>query len=388
MTKLIRQPKGRRGRGTCVLDLCRAMETLAPSWAAAEWDNVGLLAGSMKWPLRKVLLTIDLTPPVLDEAAAGRFGAIVSYHPPIFRAVKKHTVHRVEQDGLAAEALSRRIAVYSPHTALDCAPGGTNDTLAQLCGLHDVRPFLTAAPRSEQFKLVTFVPADKADTVADALFAAGAGWIGDYEKCSYRLSGEGTFFGTESTSPALGRKGRLERVAEIRLETVVPSAVLPGVVSALRKAHPYEEPAFDVYPLRNPPHPRIGQGRVGMLPRPTGVGALARRVARLVGAPCASIIGDPRGVVRRAVVIAGSAARMPFEDSTSPPGPVDVVVTGEVRHHDALHYERAGLPAIVLGHSVSERPVLRPLARRLRELLPGVECAVSRVDRDPFRALR
>lgn len=385
--KLTQGRKGRRENQAVptVAALCDAMETIAPLWSAADWDNVGLLAGARGWPARRVLLTIDFVPDVLDEAIAGKCDAVVSYHPPIYKAIKRLTVHRSEPDGLAAEALANRIAIYSPHTALDCAVGGTNDALAALCGLRRVRPFQSAAPRVEQCKLVTFVPEKDVDTVAEAVFEAGAGRIGDYEKCSYRLSGHGTFFGTDSTSPVVGKKGRLEHVDEIRLEVVFPKRLIARVAAALRKAHPYEEPAFDVYPLQTPPDKRIGQGRIGDLSSATTVKQLAARLARATRAELPGIVGDPRGSVRRALIVAGSAGRIPFEEPEDSPTPDTVVITGEIRHHDALHYDRLGIPAITLGHSVSERPVLRPLGERLRKLLRGVDIVISKADRDPFR---
>ena len=151
-------------------NLCRAMEQIAPTSAAADWDNVGLLAGDPAWPAGRILVTIDLTGPVLDEARRGKFDAILAYHPPIFRPVNHMVINRSDQAGLAAEALARRIALYSPHTTLDAAVGGTNDCLADLCGLKDAVPFDAAAGGEPQCKLVVFVPAKHLDRVADALF--------------------------------------------------------------------------------------------------------------------------------------------------------------------------------------------------------------------------
>lgn len=375
---------GRGAKGATVAGLTSAMEEIAPTWAAAEWDNVGLLVGSREWPARKVMLAIDFTPDVLAEAVTGRFDAVVAYHPVIFKPSARMTLDRRTTSGLAAEALSQRIAIYSPHTALDCAPGGTNDTLAALCGLKDVRPFEGAARPARELKLVTFVPAAQVERVAEAMFAAGAGVIGDYEKCSYRLEGFGTFFGTDSTNPAVGRKGRLEQVEEIRLEVVVPKLRLEGVVAALRKAHPYEEPAFDLYPLESAPDAQIGQGRVGRFAKSTNLRTLAATLKRKCRAANVVVIGSPTARVTDALICAGSAGTLPLEIPGRPCGKGDVVITGEIRHHDALAYARCGAAAIALGHWASERPVLMPLALRLRERMPGAAIVISRRDRDPF----
>ncbi len=395
-------------RSMTVGKLCNAMEQIAPTWAAAEWDNVGLLAGDPDRPLRRALLTIDMTPAVLHEAIDARVDAIVSYHPPIFRAVKRFVVEPRGggTEALAAAAFANGIAVYSPHTALDSAPGGTNDAIVALCKLKDVRPFEAARKKSSEAKLVTFVPVEQVTNVAEALFAAGAGRIGEYEKCSYRVRGQGTFFGTDATNPAVGRKGRLEHVEEMRIEVLVPLRKLDAVVAAMRKTHPYEEPAFDLYPLESHPDRQLGQGRIGKFAKPVTLRGLARALARKTGARNVQLIeatsrrlahGIRRMATRRpvqhrqdarchtALICVGSAGTLPFEIPDRQCGPGDVVITGEIRHHDALAYQRAGVSAIALGHWASERPVLTPLATRLRALLPGVAVVVSRGDGDPFR---
>lgn len=371
---------------TCtVSSLCEAMERIAPTRAAADWDNAGLLAGDAAGRLRRVLLAIDLTADVLDEAVRGGCDAIVSYHPPIFRAVKRFVVDRTQQEGLAAEAAMRGMAVYSPHTALDAAEGGTNDTLAALAGLENLAPFTAAESGSSECKLVVFVPASHVDRVAEALFRVGAGRIGDYVQCSYRLAGQGTFFGTESTDPVIGRRGRLERVDEIRLEVVFPRGRIADVSSALRRAHPYEEPAFDVYALVKPPDPSIGQGRIGQFAKPPTLSALAASLKQKTGAANVAIVGRGAARMKRGLVCVGAAGSLPFDMPNDPCGRGDVVITGEIRHHDALRYQRCGAAAIALGHWASERPVLKPLAARLRRLLPGVIISASRADADPFR---
>ncbi|MBX3396925.1 MAG: Nif3-like dinuclear metal center hexameric protein [Phycisphaerae bacterium] len=372
---------------TTVSRLCAAMESIAPLHAAADWDNVGLLIGDASWPVRRLLLTIDLMPSVLDEAVVGRCDAIVAYHPPIFRGVKSLRPERASQEGVAAAALSERIAVYSPHTALDAAPGGTNDTLAALAGISGAAPFTPARDPLQRCKLVTFVPENDLERVAAALFEAGAGRIGDYSHCSFRLQGQGTFLGGPETNPAIGRRGCLERVAETRLEVLFDRRTTSVVIDALRRSHPYEEPAFDIYSLDAAPLASLGQGRMGEFARPTSVAALARSLARQIGVNGVSIVGSPGARVRRGFVCVGAAGSLPFEIPGVSLGEGDVVITGEIRHHDALQYARSGTAAIALGHWASERPVLQPLASRLRGLLKGLSIIVSRRDLDPFRIL-
>jgi len=389
-------------------DVCSAMDALAPPRLAQEWDNVGLLVGDRRAACRRVLLCIATTPAVLAEATRLRCPLIISYHPVIFRPIKTIRADSDGTDALVHEAIRLGIAIYSPHTALDAAEGGTNDVLAELCGLRDVGPFEFVSAGVRECKVVVFVPPDALDRVANAMFAAGAGRIGEYEQCSYRLRGEGTFFGTEATNPAVGRKGRLERVEEIRLEMVAPQNRMPEVVQAIRASHPYETPAYDVYPLEGPP--AKGIGRVGTLPHGTTLAALARSLKQrlwsaasprprktsatgsvsvsadapsLRGGGLIQIVGDPETRVRRAAVCAGAAGRLPLEHPRS--ADADVIVTGEIRHHDALTFLRLGKCAIALGHWESERPVLPRLAERLKTAVAGLDPVVSRADTGPLR---
>jgi dinuclear metal center YbgI/SA1388 family protein len=382
-----------RATAVNVGDLSAAMERIAPTRLAADWDNVGLLAGDVAWPCRRVLVAVDLTPDVLNEAVSMRADAIVAYHPPVFRPITRMSVTRGTTEGLAAEALSRRIGIYSPHTALDAAPGGTNDVLAELCGVRETRPFVASPAAARECKVVVFVPPAKTDAVAEAMFAAGAGRIGEYTHCSFRIPGQGTFFGTEETSPTVGRRGRLERVEEIRLEAIAPQSAIPQVVAAIRRSHPYEEPAFDIYPLAPTPSKNHGQGRIGDLPRPTPLASLAKQLMRRMAAQSRghatptniACIGRRDQRIRRALICVGAAGSLPFEiDDPAGCGVGDVIVTGEIRHHDALRYLRCGAAAIALGHWTSERPGVAVLAKRLKTELRGVDVRLSRRDRDPF----
>ncbi|HSW46033.1 MAG TPA: Nif3-like dinuclear metal center hexameric protein [Phycisphaerae bacterium] len=368
-------------RGATIGDIEVVLDRLAPPKLAQSWDNVGLLAGDRKASCRKVLLCIDLTPAVLAEAIEGKYDLLFAYHPPLFRPVSRLLADTGGTEALVYRAIAAGIALYSSHTALDAAPGGTNDVLADMCGLSDVQPFEFVSPGPSRCKIVTFVPQARLELVSQAMFAAGAGRIGDYEQCSYRLEGRGTFFGTENTNPRLGRKGRLETVAEVRLEVIAPQSKLPEVVAALRRSHPYEEPAFDVYPLIG--EPVAGIGRVGQLPPGTTLGKLLARLARTTGSKVATCAGPAGTVVRRAAVCVGAAGRLPFEKQRA--AGADVIVTGEIRHHDALAILCAGKTAIALGHWESERPVLQPMARRLAEELPSLRITVSRRDTSPFQ---
>ena len=263
----------RRQAGVTLTDVCAALEELAPLGLAADWDNVGLLAGDQSARVRRALLCIDLMPAVVDEAIAERVELVIAYHPPIFRPISRLLAQGAGMDAGVHRCIAHGIAVYSPHTALDVARDGTNDVLARLCGAVDTTPI---EPRAED--------------------------------------------------------------------------------------------------------PQIGFGRVGLLARPCTLKSLARRLARASGAGCVSLVGAPDQIVRRAAVAVGAAGSLPLSLSL---GRGDVIVTGEIRHHDALQILRIGCSAVALSHWSSERPTLVHLAGRLRERI-AIETLVSEADREPF----
>ena len=354
------------------------MEELAPTRHAESWDNVGLLVGDAAQDVSGAMLTIDYTPEVACEAAGAKANVIVAYHPPIFDAVKRVTSGG--STGLIFDAIRRGVAIYSPHTALDVAPGGTNDMLADILELRERAPLKLAQTKATQYKLVTFVPHEALEKVSRALFEAGAGRIGNYTSCSFRSPGTGTFFGEEGTNPAVGQSGKLETSEEVRLETVVAINRIDEVIRALRAAHPYEEPAFDLNQLAAPPE-GLGIGRVGKLPENVTADMLANRIKRELEIDRLLIAGDPQRLVRRAAVCAGACGNL-LDDAIAQR--VDLYLTGEMRHHDALKAARAGVTVICTLHSNSERAVLKRLAEQLRQRLPGLAVHVSQKDRDPF----
>lgn len=360
-------------------ELVDALDAIAPPALAELWDNVGLLVGDRSQPCSRAILTIDYTPEVAIEAREARCDAVIAYHPPLFDAVKRFTSHDRATE-LLFDCARRGVGVYSPHTALDVADGGTNDVLADALGLIDRLPLRTRDVASKQAKLVTFAPLGAIESVADALFDAGAGQIGDYTRCSFRAAGTGTFQGGASTNPAVGQAGKFERVNEIKLETIVPLAKLDDVIRALKKSHPYEEPAFDLQQLVAPPQ-LVGIGRIGKTPGDATAEMLANLLKRSLGINHVLIAGDAQKLVRRVAVCAGAGGDLLGAAISLK---ADLFVTGELRHHDALRAARAGLTVICTLHSNSERATLAKLAERLREKVPGIEFVVSREDRDPF----
>jgi dinuclear metal center YbgI/SA1388 family protein len=375
-------PPPRSADQPSVGDLVADLEALAPTRLAADWDNVGLLLGERGRPVSRLLTCLTLTPEVADEAVGEKADLVVTHHPILFRGAKRLTSDTPEGRMLLALAAAG-VAVYSPHTAFDNAPGGINDLLADFLGLSERAP-LRPLTGTEKVKVVTFVPDRDLGPVSDALFAAGAGHIGEYRECSFRVSGTGTFFGLETTNPTVGEKGRREEAAEWRLEVVCPTGRLADALAALRRAHSYEEPAYDVYPLRAAPTGQ-GEGRMGTLPQPTPLGELAARLkAHLLpgGEGTMQVVGDLDRPVRRAAIVCGAGGSL-YTDARR--AGAEVFLTGEMRFHDYLAARADGVGLILPGHYATERCGVEALARRLGERWPGLTVWASRRETDPSR---
>lgn len=364
-----------------VADLVQALETIAPLALAAEWDNVGLLLGDAAAPVRRVMTCLTVTPASAAEAIDAGAEMIVTHHPVLFRPTQRLTAATAE--GRMLLALVRAgVAVYSPHTAFDNAAGGINDNLARRLGLTEVRALRPAAAEG-QCKIVVFVPDADLGRVSDALFAAGAGRIGQYRECSFRLAGTGSFFGSDATNPTIGQKGRREEVQEWRLEAICPGALVDRAVTAMRKAHSYEEPAYDVYPLR-PATTRAGAGRVGTLPQPLTLADCARHLRTVLPAATMQYVGAADRVIARAAIACGAAGEF-LSDAVR--AEADVLLTGEVRFHDCLSAEARGIALLLPGHYATERCGIEELAVTLQQRFAELEVWASRRERDPLQML-
>jgi len=366
-------------------DFAAAMERIAPTHLAEEWDNVGLLSGHRSSLIKKALLAIDITPAVHDEAIRRGVDLVLSYHPPIFKPIKHLRIDGDEPPALAIALASYGIWTYSPHTALDTVQGGTNDVLAARVGAAVTGSFSHYPAKGDYLKLVAFIPESHVEQVADAVFEAGAGHIGGggqkakYTRCSFRHPGTGTFQGDESSNPAVGAAGVYEKVPEIRFETILPAHLAGEIINALRQAHPYEEPAFDLLRMVTPPE-EVGLGRYAQLPEPENLRAFALRCKQILKLDAVGIVGNPTRSIQSLALVAGSAGRLPLDQAKKP---YDCVLTGELKHHEMLAYQAANIAVVLLGHSASERPVLAYVAARLKKELPTLQVLLSHADKDP-----
>ncbi len=351
-----------------VRDVMEIMEAIAPARLAQPGDPVGLHAGAPDARVRKLLCTLDADAGAVAAARAGKCRMIVAHHPRFYRPLPDLD-ERKPLGRLAAEIARARLAVFCAHTNLDTAPGGVNDCLAEAAGLAEPEA-LVASVADPLEKLVVFVPPSHLDAVRRAICDAGAGMLGDYTDCTFRTPGTGTFRPSAEATPYLGEREAFTEVEELRLESILPASAREGVLAALRAAHPYEEPAFDV--LSMPLARRTGLGRVGPLAKPVTLAGLARRLKTATGGGPVLVYGDPKMTVRTAATWAGAGCR---PDPVLAAG-VEALVAGELSHHDLEPLAAEGVGAIVLGHGPSEAVVLEPLAASLREGLPGVTVEV------------
>jgi dinuclear metal center YbgI/SA1388 family protein len=360
-----------------VATVMQFLEQFAPPRLAADWDNVGLLLGDRDSPVQNIMTCLTVTPETAAEAIAAGVNLIVTHHPVLFRAIKKLTT-ATSEGRMLLSLLRANIAVYCPHTSFDNTEGGINEMIARRLGLIETGP-LRRSPGVPQYKIVVFVPDADLHRLSDAMFAAGAGQIGQYSQCSFRLSGTGTFFGSETTNPTVGQKGRREEVSEWRLEVICPESKLEAVLQAMRKSHSYEEPAYDVYPLK-PGLASPGEGRNGRLPKPLSLGELARQTGTALKTPLVQIVGEPGRVVERLGIVCGAGGDLLADAMHSR---VDVFLTGELRFHDYLAARSQGLSLLLPGHYATERFGVEELATRLQQQWPDVKIWPAKSETDP-----
>ncbi len=362
-----------------VANICTFLGDFAPLSLAASWDNVGLLFGDTSTSVQKVMTCLTVTPESAAEAIENEAQLIVSHHPILFQG-SKHITTQTPEGKTLWELARANVAVYSPHTAFDSTRGGINDILADLLGLQNVAP-LRVRQSEPECKIVVFVPKTDLEPVSNALFAAGAGQIGDYRECSYRLAGTGTFFGTENTNPTVGQKGQRELADEIRLEVVCPERLLNQAIAAIRQAHSYEEPAFDVYPLMARPS-AIGEGRIGQLPQSVTFQELVQTTKGVLNAAFVQAVGDLNRTVQSVALACGAAGEFLTDAHNKK---ADVFLTGEMRFHDLLKAQSWELSLLLPGHFATERIGVERLANTLSQQWPDLTVWASRQEKEPLR---
>jgi dinuclear metal center YbgI/SA1388 family protein len=343
-------------------DVIEALDEAYPPRLAQSWDSVGLVCGDPDDALGSVTVAVDATPAVVDEVPEG--GLLLAHHPLLLRGVD--TVAASTPKGALVHRLIRTgRSLFTAHTNADSAAPGVSDALADALGLTVEGVLEPLAAPGDLDKWVVYVPRENAEAVQEAVFDAGAGHIGDYSHCSWTVSGIGQFLPHEGASPAIGSVGSVERVAEDRFEIVAPARARGAVLAAMRAAHPYEEPAFDIFALVPPPSD-AGLGRIGRLARSEPLRDFVSRVAAALPRTSWGVraAGDPDLPVSRVAVCGGAGDSLLAAAASAD---VQAYVTADLRHHPADEHRRAsGVALVDVAHWASEFPWCEQAAGVLR----------------------
>ncbi len=367
-----------------VQDVVGLLNALYPPVLAEDWDNVGLQVGDPAAKVSRVAISLDPSPVAVDAVISLGAEMLVCHHPLIFRPLQQVTT-RDETGRLVCTALRGGLAIMSAHTNLDRAHNGLNDWLAQALGLAETTPLET--PTGLLFKLVVFVPIEHKELVAEAMFEAGAGQVGAYDRCSFSSAGTGTFRPSAGTKPFVGKVGEEASVEEVRLEVLVPKEALSRVVSRLIKAHPYEEVAYDLLPIINN-RTDIGLGRIGRLSKVTALSDVILQIKAALQIETLRVAGAGSDKIKKVAVCGGSGSSL--LQTASRQG-ADLLVTGDVSYHDARKAEALGLTVVDAGHFATEHIAVEQLSRTLKAAAKekGLDFEVSAVtgEQDPFRTV-
>ncbi len=341
------------------------LEKLAPRSLALDWDNVGLILGDPTAETKNILVALNFNEKVLKESLEKEAGLIITHHPIMLRPINKIRTD-LSMGSLLKQALINNINLYVAHTNLDIAEKGVNSALAEAFSLQKVKVLKATATENLE-KLVVFVPENHIERVRDAISRAGAGWIGNYSHCTFQTSGMGTFMPLEGTNPYIGEKDKLEKVTEVRLETIISTAISRQVLSAMLKAHPYEEVAFDLYPLTNSGK-EYGLGRVGELPQEITLDEFVSLVKETLDIDTVKVVGEGSIKVKKVALCGGSGGDL---ISATLRFGADVLLTGDLKYHQAEEATALGLAVVDAGHDVTEKVVIPPLVSYLKEKLAG-----------------
>jgi dinuclear metal center YbgI/SA1388 family protein len=366
-------------------DIIEVLEAAYPPRLAQDWDSVGLVCGDPADTVDTVTVAVDATAAVVAEVPDN--GLLLAHHPLLLRGVDT-VAASTAKGALLHQMIRTGRALFTAHTNADAASPGVSDALADALGLtvEEVLAPMSTGPGLD--KWVVFVPAENADAVREAMFAAGGGHIGDYTHCSWSVGGTGQFLPHEGATPTIGSVGTVERVPEDRVEVIAPTGLRGNVLAALSAAHPYEEPAFDIF-AREPVPGDVGLGRVGSLPRPQTLSAFVSRVDDALPGTSWGVraSGESDANVSRVAVCGGAGDSL--LDAVAIAG-VEAYVTADLRHHPADEHRRASDVALVdVAHWASEYPWCTQAAELLREHFgESLPVRVSAVRTDPWNVER
>lgn len=347
-------------------ELFAYMNKIAPNQLAEKWDNVGMLIDMGATSYHHIMVSLDLSQQAVDQAIQQGIDLIITHHPIFFQAVQRLSKNDTEQR-LVMECIRHNISIYSAHTNLDSSAQGVNVVLANQLQLQNHR---SIEPVKEKLaKIVVYVPQTHVDAVRNAMCEVGAGDIGDYSHCTFAGEGVGTFFPKQGTTPFLGQVGKLKKVEEVRLESVVRAEEIDKVIQAILQAHPYEEVAYDVLTMEKS-NDALGLIRMGELPKPMTGKELMQWVKTCLDIPFIRFSGNENTLIQCVAVSSGSGFSA-YKEALQ--AGAQALVSGELKHNMAIYAKEDGLLLIDAGHYETERIVCLALLEGLQERFNKVE---------------
>ncbi len=360
-----------------IKDITGYLESLAPLSFQESYDNSGLIIGEPDKEINSVLLTLDVTQEVLQEAIYQGVGLIIAHHPLIFSGLKKLTGSTLVEK-LVVKAIQENIAIYAAHTNMDVIPAGVNSYLFKKLSLKNIR--VLRPLKNYLLKLITFIPENHFDKVKQSLFNAGAGSVGDYDQCSFSMKGMGSFRGGANTNPFVGEKGKVQLEEEIRLETIFPVHLKQDVIQALLKSHPYEEIAYDIYSLENV-YEQAGMGLIGDLEEAMDEIELLKEIKSILGSTVikhTALLGKPV----KTIAACGGTGSFLLKDAIKKNA--DIFISGDFKYHEFFDAEGEILIADA-GHYETEQHVKDVFYELLKEKFPTFAFLISEVNTNPVK---
>ena len=359
-----------------IKEIVTALEDFAPLQYQEEYDNSGLLIGDPEAETNAALCTLDINEKVIDEAVEKGVNLIIAHHPLIFGGIRQITGNTASGK-IIMRAIKEDIAIIAAHTNMDNIYNGVNKKICDKINLKNCR--ILDAKKNLLYKLVTFVSEKQAGKVREAIFTAGAGFIGDYDCCSFNIKGEGSFRGLEGTNPYVGKKGEIHFENETRIETILPGNILNKVLTAMIKAHPYEEVAYDIYPLANV-NPKIGSGMIGDLENPVSAPEFLKLLKKVFKAQIIRYSHPSKNKISKVAVCGGSGS---FLIKTAMRKGADAFITGDIKYHQ--FFDHSGQMMIAdIGHYESEQFTKEIFYDLLTEKFPKFAVHLSKINTNPI----
>lgn len=359
-------------------DVIRFLEEKYPKNLAYDWDNIGLMIGDTKSNIKRILVSLEATESVIDEAIEKNVDLIITHHPFIFKGLK--SIDKNSPKGRCIyKLIQNNINIYSAHTNFDIAFDGLNDGLANILELQNIN-ILETTKVEKLYKIAVYVPISHEEDVRNAMALSGAGHIGNYSHCTFNTKGIGTFIPLKNTNPYIGTKGNLEKVDEIKIETICKKNDLDKIIKEMLNAHPYEEVAYDIYELYME-REKYGIGRIGHLKESITLGLFAKIVKEKLNLQDLRIAGDSNKQVKKVALVSGSGA-----DFISKAYSVnaDIIITGDVKYHDAQDAVELGIGVIDAGHFGSENIFSDIVIEYLKNNIKNIEIMKSNTNINPF----